>query len=181
MSHSPRQKATEQDLISVAATETVHHEASAKKNARPKGVGQLQLTSMMDVVFQLLIFFILTANFAVDEGILPADLPQGTPPVPIDVKPPDPPLKIVLQTVNVDGVSIWVEGSNTITSGDFNELFSRLNGWRFDSQTNPNGLYKADNPVVIKPMTDVRWGFVVDTFNAAVRAKYTNVSFAQGG
>jgi biopolymer transport protein ExbD len=180
MSESHRQKAQAADLHQVLDTDTVHHQTSKKKHPKPKGVAQLQLTSMMDVVFQLLIFFILTANFAVDEGVLPADLPQGTPPIPQEVTPPKPPLKIVLRATGIDGVSIWLEGSNADMGDNFEELFTRLNGSRISTQ-NPNGSYESDYPIVIKPGIDVQWGYVVRTFNAAVRAKYENVSFAQGG
>jgi hypothetical protein len=122
----------------------------------------------------------LTANFAIDEGVLPADLPQGTPPIPVTVKPPEPPLKLVLRASGIDGVSIWMEGTNDDFGDNFEKLFSRLNGSRISPQ-NAAGDYEADHPIVIKPMTDVQWGYVVRAFNAAVRAKYTNVSFAQGG
>jgi len=170
------------DLANVEQTETVHHESTASKRKRPGGVRQLNLTSMLDVTFQLLIFFILTANFAVDEGVLPADLPAGTPPVPTEsTPPPDEPITIVLNAVGEDGASIWVQNAKSIPDGDYQELFMTLNGWRFDPAENPGGLYKDDNPIIIKPSPAVKWNHVVSAFNAVIRARYTNVSFAQAG
>lgn len=173
MSKSHRQKADAKDLGQVQDTATVHHESTKKKRAKPRGVSQLQLTSMMDVVFQLLIFFILTANFAIDEGVLPADLPQGTPPVPQDVEPPPDPRVILLNASGIDGVSIQIKGTSSLFGDDFEQLYTLLAGWQ------ASGLYEPDFPIVIQPGNDVQWGYVVNAFNAAVRAKYTNVSFAQ--
>jgi biopolymer transport protein ExbD len=169
------------DLTQVRDTETVHHESRSKQRRPKVGVRQLNLTSMLDVCFLLLIFFIVTANFAVNEGVLPADLPEGTPPVPQESPPPQEPLVIVLRSVGIEGCSIWVERSATIADGDFQRLFEVLNGWRYDPKANPNGQFEADNPIVIKPMPDVLWKHIVDGFNAVIRAKYTNVSFAQAG
>lgn len=176
-----RQTAQVDDLKNVEQTETVHHETKSRK---PKGgIRQLNLTSMLDVCFQLLIFFVLTANFAIDEGVLPANLPQGNPPEPVDVEPPPDPLKIVLHAAgaNKNGVTIFVDRSETISDGNFDRLFQRLKGWRYDPATNTGGQYESDNPIIIKAMKDVQWAHVVSTFNAATRARYENVSFAPPG
>ncbi len=45
-----------------------------KTRRRPARLGALPLTSMIDVVFLLLIFFLVTANFARQEHKLPASL-----------------------------------------------------------------------------------------------------------
>jgi biopolymer transport protein ExbD len=47
---------------------------SAKRKHRSARLGALPLTSMIDVVFLLLIFFLVTANFAQEEHKLPATL-----------------------------------------------------------------------------------------------------------
>ena len=44
---------------------------------------------------------------------------------------------------------------------------------------NPSGSFKPDNPLIIEPDGRVRWQHVVNAFNAAVKARYTNVAFAQ--
>ena len=164
-------------LENVEQTETVHHESKAKR--KPSGkIQQLNITSMLDVTFQLLIFFILTANFAVDEGVLPADLPAGTPPVPTEsTPPPDEPITIKVNSLGEDGATLWVK-NESIPNGDFQELYTKLQSWRFDPKTNPQGYYKADNPIIIAPSQTVKWTHVVNAFNAVIRAKYTNVSFS---
>ncbi|MBS3821852.1 MAG: biopolymer transporter ExbD [Phycisphaerae bacterium] len=177
-----RGRADQTDLSSVEGTDTVHHPSSARKREPERGVRQLNLTSMLDVTFQLLIFFVLTASFAMNEGILAADLPQGVPPEPTEPQPPpDEPLIIVLRPVGTDDVSLWIERGESIPDGDFDRLYEILNGWRYDPEQNPNGMYESDNPIIIKPATEVRWAHVVSAFNAVIRANYTNVSFAQSG
>lgn len=174
-----RQHTDAATLHDVEHTETVHHEK--KKRPTESGVRELNITSMLDVTFQLLIFFILTANFAIDEGVLAADMPQGVPPEPTEVQePPDEPIVIVLRSVG-EGCGIWIQNGRSIPNGDFQQLFEILNGWRYDPSENPGGQFEADNPIVIKPMPNVEWGHVVSAFNAVVRARYTAVSFAQAG
>ncbi len=73
----------------------------AKKH-RPKPPTQLNLTSMMDVVFQLIIFFILITNFAA------ADLPK--------LDPPDPTASTAREMPDINRVQI-----NIVPAGDSGE------------------------------------------------------------
>jgi len=170
-----------------APEQTVHHEPAAKKRRRPGGVKELNLTSMLDVTFQLLIFFILTANFAMDEGVLAANLPQGTSAAE-EQEEPEEPLRIVLTPSGPQGeqVNIVLDGRERL-GNDFQRLYETLNGWRYDPRDNPQGVYEQDHPIIIEPGTRgaagvtnyVRWEHVVSAFNACVRARYSSVSFAQ--
>lgn len=157
-------------------TETVHH---VKRGKRPKKMGELNLTSMLDVCFQLLIFFVLTASFAVGEGILSAELPSGQSAQKQDDEPPDTPIKILLKSLGGDSVSIQLEGIPS-PPGDFKELQTMLKSMQIRGD-NPSGIYKPDDPVIIKPDKTVPWGKVVAAFNTAVAARYENVNFAQPG
>ena len=178
-SHDPK---TEIDLSHIEATETVHHESARSKKPKETGVRQLNLTSMLDVCFQLLIFFILTANFAIDEGVLPADLPQGVPPEPNQIQPPpDDPVIIRLTPIDAEGnVSIWISNASPIPNPDFAKLYDNLAGRQYNPQTG-TGQLLPENPIIIQPSPRVRWEHVVSAFNAVIRAKYTTVSFAQAG
>ncbi len=165
------------DPASIQKGDRVHHIGSAERRKRdPAKVGQLNLTSMMDVVFQLLIFFVLTAQFVINEGIIPADLPRGQAEKTEDIEVPLDPVIIFLQSAG-DDVVIDIPGTPPIR-GNFQELFERLRGWRL-SDENPSGIYPPDNPIVIRPKSRVRWKHVVNAFNQCVRAKYENVSFAE--
>ncbi len=164
--------------------ETVHHESQRqKRNKRTVGSGsmQLNLTSMIDVVFQLLIYFVVTSSFAVGEGVLTAKLPVG-PGTASQKKPPDQPLKIVVNSAGAIGTSyrVYIE-TVARRPNNFSELGDMLMLLQHDPTRGLDGPYKPDNPVIIKPDGSVRWQHVVNAFNAAVRARYSNVSFAQAG
>ena len=152
-------------------TEVVHHVSARKKRARKPVTMQPNLAAMIDVIFLLLIYFVVTANFTFDEGVLSAKLPQGAgaPRAPdLKLKPIE--LNIVLRSVDTAGVRISI---NEVEFADnFTELYGLLAGMRSRYD------FTDDNPVIIKPDGRVRWQHVVNAFNAAVRAKYTNVSFA---
>jgi len=53
--------------------------AEPKRSDRREG-GSLKMTAMIDVVFLLLIFFIVSTEFRTIEGLLPNNLPVGTGP-----------------------------------------------------------------------------------------------------
>ena len=156
---------------------TVHHELRSRRK-RVHTIKELNLTSFLDVTFQLLIFFVLTASFVVGEGILPADLPSGRAPVSTDdPEPPSQPIIITLRSLGADEVSIQLEGLAT-PPVDFNELFLKLAGLQ-NGPSQPTAPFNADDPVIIQPDPNVPWNHVVNAFNAAIRAKYSNVNFAQ--
>ena len=115
----------------------------------PKSM-QLNLTSMIDVIFLLLVFFVVTATFTPDEGVITSKLPalegSGAPKLP---EPPKRPLNIVVSTAGRHGYRLRIEG------------------------------LPQDTPVFIKPDATVRWQHVVNAFNAAISARYREVSFAR--
>ena len=157
-----------------SADPTVHHEGARKKRAMQPASMQLNLTSMIDVIFQLLIYFIVTASFTQNEGVLAAKMPpkdgSGQP----DIPPQE--LVIQIEPANLDYI-LRIEG-DSVPVRDFTELARRLKELQF----NPNvgqGVYKADDPVRIRPEGTVRWQHVVNAFNAAIDARYTNVGFAK--
>ena len=166
-----------QIIIPESDSEVVHHELASKKRARPRGVAQMNLSSMLDVCFQLLIFFVLTATFAVGEGVLPADLPTGSG-APSDEAPPELPLKILLKSLGGDDVSIQLEALPS--PPNFDDL-ARILVTVQNRPDNPTGKFNPDDPVIIQADATVGWGHVVNAFNAAVRARYTNVNFAKPG
>jgi len=131
---------------------------------------------MIDVVFLLLIYFIVTASFAVDEGIITANLPRGQAMVTPEQKFKD--LNIRLASSGGIDCQISLEGLGRRPK-NFRQLVQVLEEIQNDPSRNRFGNYPPDNPVVIKPDGPVRWQHVVDAFNAAVKARYSKVSFAQ--
>jgi biopolymer transport protein ExbD len=167
----------EGDDSPVAHHDMVSHEKVTKKRL-PKKMPELNIVPMLDVCFNLLIFFISTASFAVGEGVLPANMPVGQGVAQQDTDAPDQPIKIMLRSLGADDIAIEIEGSAVALGKDFNELFENLKRLQHNPE-NPNGIYSADDPVIIQPEGNVQWGFVVNAFNAAIRARYKKVNFAQ--
>ncbi len=140
---------------------------------------QPNLSAMIDVIFLLLIYFVITANFTPDEGVLTAKLPQGTGQPTRDLTPPQRPLNIVLSPAGLYDCRISIEGYPQGPSG-FGELTALLVELQYDPEHGlRSGAFKTDSPVVIRPDAQVRWQHVANAFNAAVRARYTNIHFAQ--
>jgi len=171
---------TETSSIEIALSEqpetVAHHASQRSKRALLPASMQLNLTAMIDVIFLLLIYFVVTASFTVGEGVITANLPRGGS-APSTDKPPDKPLNVLLRSAGTSGVSVSVEGMQRARS--FTELIELLERLQYDPKRARAGVYKPDNPVVIKPDGQVRWQHVVNGFNAAVAARYTNVSFSQ--
>jgi biopolymer transport protein ExbD len=164
-----------------APQDVMHHESPRMKRGMTPAKMQLNLTSMIDVIFQLLIYFVVTASFTVNEGILITKLPQegaGQASASAKPEPPKRPLNIVVSSVVPNGYRITIEGYPEAPA-NFKALQDTLIGLQFDQERGRSGMYEPDNPVIIKPDGQVRWQHVVNAFNAALAARYSNVSFAQ--
>jgi len=155
--------------------------AKVKPNIR---VPALNITSFLDMSFALLTMLILLADFSAGEGVLTATIPVGMGgtgtsdstqmdklPITIIVNP----IKGQPDTciITVDGVSEFDKVAS------FTELGDKLIRVRKDPKTNPRGTYDSDTPIIIRPEANITWQHVVNAFNAAVRARFTKVSFAQ--
>ena len=121
---------------------------------------QINLTPMLDVVFIMLIFFIVTATFVKEVGL---DVNQ-----PEDDKP---------KTVDPDKRSIVVR----ITSRDRILIAQRDVDWR-SVRANIERMH-AENPeapVIIQPHPDSRTETMVHVMDSARQAGVVNVSLAAG-
>ncbi|MFK7790933.1 MAG: ExbD/TolR family protein [Phycisphaeraceae bacterium] len=157
--------------IDLSGEQVPHHVSTRKK--RKKGVGgedmQLQMTSMIDVVFLLLIYFVITANFTIDEGTLLATMPGNS----AQDRPEDtldPPTNIELTSAD-DGVTyrIRVDGQEPANASALATYMTNRVA---------SGQMAKDDIVQIKPQGVVRWQHVVNVFNACVSAELENVGFA---
>ena len=156
---------------------TVHHKARHARRTERTVPMSLNLTSMIDVIFLLLVFFVVTASFAPGEGILTAKLPQGTGTGdPLD--PPTLPLNIAITPTGAYGYRLEIEGLAAVPA-DFEHLYHQLVSLQYNEALQRTGTHKTDDPIVIMPTGDVRWQHVVNAFNAAIRARYTKIAFAQ--
>lgn len=102
---------------------------------------QVPLTSLIDIVFMLLIFFLLTTNFLVDEGIT-VKLPQAKASAP--------------QTQQE--ITVYVDRQGKTYIGDqqlpLNLLFKQLKK-RIGGQADPLVVVKADRGVILNKVVRV--------------------------
>jgi len=148
-----------------------------RRHPKPGGVRPLNLTSILDVTFLLLIFFILTATFTVDEGALATDLPGNGPDIgDVELQPDI--LRIEIDTTAA-GLQVRFHSPTGIVAADSQaEVYRLLSTWRFNPNTNPNGWMSPKSAIIIAPTKRASWDDVVGVFNAAIRARMTDVSFA---
>ena len=156
----------------IEGSDTQHYVSERKKRGQEEPKLQPPLTPMIDVTFQLLLYFLLTSKFREDEGVIPGSLPQKTG-ISETTAVPLRPVQIILQARGAVLDEVQYEVDNLAPTSNPEELFQVLLGKR--------GTGSEDAPVVIRPDTRVRWKYVVEVFNAAVRAKFKNIGFASAG
>lgn len=141
------------------------------KRPRPKIKLQPPLIPMIDVTFLLLLYFILTTTFRMQEGQIPGTLPQTGGIVAgqtVELKP----IYIILRPTGVDRLGcIYEIRGRGIGMDSPQQLYDTLGAWS-------EALGTTEVPVIIQPRSDVRWRYVVEAFNQAVRAKFKNIGFA---
>ncbi|MEM6258588.1 MAG: biopolymer transporter ExbD [Planctomycetota bacterium] len=131
---------------------------------------ELKLTSMIDVVFLLLIFFVVTASFQIEEASLQARLP-GNSTTEHEHLPPPTPVLVDLRSSD-DGVTYSLRVNGLAVDG-VSELSDYMAG-RVQA-----GQMASDDLVKIKPQGVVRWQHVLNVYNACVNAELERVTFAQ--
>ena len=102
---------------------------------RPREQVQVPLTSLIDMVFLLLIYFLLTTNFMVDQGIT-VKLPKAEAAAPRTEE---------VITVTVNKAGIFFVGSKEVTESDLLERLKELISDRPDKLV----VVKADRTVVL--------------------------------
>ena len=148
----------------------------AKKRKTPGAKYTPNITPLLDVLFLLLLFFVLASKFRQDEGMIPGSLPP--PDQPSSGVPPTPPTILEVRGDGEDSdraiFSFQGESEGII---DSNEIFRQLQA-RFNAMGNP--VQAAEDGIVIIKYYDARWQFIVDAYNQAARAGFKKISFQQG-
>ena len=132
----------------------------------PKRARRMQppLTSMIDVTFLLLLFFLLTFTFREYEGQIPGALPRGGgegAPYAIHVS---------VQSEGATSACYEIAGLNERIRDPL-RLYEAL-------QDIQELTHSRQGPVVIAPDAFVPWSHVVEVFNQALRLKFESVGFA---
>jgi len=152
----------------IAGDDSVHYVPPRKKRPRPKPKMQPPLTPMIDVTFQLLLFFILTFTFKQTEGLIPGTLPQGDM-QPKEVVELEKPIHILVKFASGQPKTPIYEIKGMSRSiKEAGALYQYL----------VNEKQRVERAVVIQPWPRARWEHAVEAFNQAVRAQYTKIGFA---
>ncbi len=166
----------------ITGDETVHYVSARKQREDKKKHAstaiQPPLTPMIDIVFQLLLFFLLACQFRMDEGHIAANLPDLSGKPPADTLKIDP-IDVTLEATGSDNLDVLIQiqsDTNVPPMTTAEELYVYL------MQVKPDHGKQADDvPVTIKPFGNVPWMHVVNAFNQAVRADYKKVGFKPSG
>ena len=141
--------------------------ARRRRTEKPR----LAMTPMIDVIFNLLVFFLLTPVLRGPEGYLTTNLPQGGQ----GLGPVDPDgLKVELLERGASGGEVEIVFDGRQVLPDFRALEAELRGLR------ARGL-AADYPVLIAPTGGVRHKWVVRAFDAITAARFRKIGFAVPG
>ncbi len=144
----------------------------AKK--RKAGSIGLNLTSMIDVVFLLLIYFMVATEFKSAEESFPMDVPARNHGESISLDS-EPLVIFVESSGNERGdVRIRLEGPWEPVSS-LQELASFLHKNQVKGVSN-RGLFATTHPILVKPTRTTLWEHAISTYNTVVRAKFTNIS-----
>jgi len=141
----------------------------------------LNLASMIDIVFLLLVFFMVATRFKLGEEVYRLDLPErGEARVADPFQLDDEPLRILVRSIGRDAESYRID-----LEGPYGRptTFEALHQFLLERQVRaeqPAGLFPADHPIIVQPGPATRWEHAIGAFNAAARARYTNISFAEG-
>jgi biopolymer transport protein ExbD len=139
----------------------VLHRYQSYHPLRPKKVAgsgvQLRMAPMIDVVFLLLIFFLLTANFRSQEGFLPADLPQQ---VTRAAQMEQMPLELWLESQADGSCEIQIGLDERFVITDFDGIF----GERLKKVLATQGRSMHD-PIKFMPSGATRWDHVVKAYD----------------
>jgi biopolymer transport protein ExbD len=129
----------------------------------------LQLTPMIDCIFQLLIFFMVNINFKSEEGLLKAFLPQAS--IAPSTKEMD---KAEIKIAEVEGVLI-LSWNGQLANGDTEALkYAALETLMRDSQARLGKL----PPVTIDAQARLAYKYVVGALNVCGKLEVKDVMFA---
>lgn len=142
--------------------------APIKKKHRPAVKINPPLMPLIDVMFTLLMFFLVSSRVRVPEGVLPSNLPEvGSSGAGVS-------LKVQLIDGGLEAPAFYrVVGAQQRDCQTAEELYAYL-----ESVKRTVG---PDAPVTIAPQLGVRWDYVVNAYNQALRVQFKKVSFSMPG
>ena len=154
------------------------HETARTRRHRERPTIALNLTSMIDVVFLLLVYFMVATQFKLGEEVYRLDIPdrraaqQTRDPFELDEEP----LRVRVATIGrlPGDYQVRLEGPYP-QPGSFAEL-SAFARERAIVDGLPGGLFPPDHPIIIEPTSSTTWQHAMLAFNAIATNGYTNVT-----
>ena len=146
---------------------------TARSRRRERSPLGFNLTPMIDVTFNLLIYFVVTTSFLQAEGLLPSRMARLGNESTGQILPVTPIRIFLAGDAEDDAVSIRLENTARIPRS-FGDLYQVLGGLRGGGTG-----FDATTPVVIHAEDTVAWDHVVNAFNAAKRAGFETISFGK--
>ena len=123
----------------------------------------LQIAPMLDILFVLLLFFMVAAGSVKHEASIATQLPGGQP-------GKDVPVQI---TIDADGqVNVNNAPVDTTEGDDLPETINRLKGMIASN---------ANQPIIVTPTPSTREQRVIDVLNACTAAGVKNLAFGTSG
>lgn len=146
-----------------------------RQSPQPSAVA-LALAPMIDMSFTFLIFFVVTTRFVQSEGLFSSKMPrtsgvQAAPAVALPLTPIV--VRLASSTTDLSSCSIRVDTFAAEGVDDFGrlaEIFVAI-------LQNPG--FDLETPVILAAEENVAWDHVVNAWNAALRAGYKNIAFAE--
>jgi len=161
----------------IARAESISEESRNLRLQRSKTrltggiVGTINCTPMIDIIFNLLIYFLCVGLMHIPEGALPARLPsthgQAQPTLPVS------PIEVYLEQGPVpDSVLVQMRPQASQLTGML-DLYDQMKALA------ANRNFGVDAPVILVPARDVRLEFVADAYNAAYQAGFKQIVFGE--
>ncbi|MCB9846805.1 MAG: biopolymer transporter ExbD [Phycisphaeraceae bacterium] len=135
----------------------------------------LTMAPMIDVVFLLLMYFLLVGEFLPPEGLFELDLPkplERQPPAPA-LSLPQPPVRLLVRSLGdaPGDYTIAMTGPLPREVASYDQLYHALDAAR-------GRLLASDQAFIIAPAPDTRWEHTLGAFNAVLRAGFERIRFA---
>ncbi|MDO4569398.1 MAG: biopolymer transporter ExbD [Planctomycetia bacterium] len=130
---------------------------------------ELQMTPMIDVIFQLLIFFICTSTFELPIQLLPTAFQSflGAEPAESELPPELQDLEEIVVLVRYETLPYWSVGGRTCATGqELAELFRSL------------AQIDVETPVILDIDANVPMEHVISTYDYARLAGFRKIQFA---
>lgn len=170
---SSKENTTSQSVRGGSSYRTFSRSLRKARGGRKSLVG-VSLTGMIDVVFNLLIFFVVITTASQREGFLAGELPSESSSSQGMEVPTLPIMVTVYAGESFNDCEVEMGG---VEQGpkSFTELYGMLAGMHAGS----GGLYEANNPVVLNLGAGVSVDQMVKTYNAVVLAGFNNIQFVR--